>query len=347
MSDAAALLRQRARQFQEQQRKREASKAAAVAPAHPSSAAASTAAPSSASSAPAGAPKVAFAASYDDDSTAEQLRRPPKRPPPSLDSADETSPAKKAKLSPALNGSAEPPTGSDPLDAFMSHLAGRMSEEEKAALAGKPSPPPPSPSPSTSSPAEANGGSPPPSSSTAVPGSSRDSGGLERFYGDDEGVFDEDELDAIAREALDDPKSKVKKKELHAVDHSTYPYIPIRKAFWIEARDIAALSDKEIDERRRVQLEGVKIRGKNCPRPFFEWSQCGLSAKVAEVIAASGYTRPFPIQSQAIPVIMSGRDSIACAKTGSGSVLPVTALSAAAPSRLPLSSPLNALVCCQ
>ena len=321
MSDAAALLRQRARLFQEQQKKREASKAAVAKPPPPSAAASTAALVPSASSAPAGAPKVAFAASYDDDSTAQQLSRPAKRPPPSLDSADDPSPAKKAKLSPALNGSAEPPAGSDPLDAFMSNLAGRMSDEEKAALAGKPSPPPPTPSPSTSSPADADGGSPPTSStSSAVPSASRDGGGLERFFGDDEGAFDEDELDAIARDALDDPKSKVKKKELHAVDHATYPYIPIRKDFWIQSRDITALSDEEIDERRRVQLEGVKIRGKNCPRPFFEWNQCGLGAKTAEVIAASGYTRPFPIQSQAIPVIMSGRDCIACAKTGSGSV---------------------------
>lgn len=41
----------------------------------------------------------------------------------------------------------------------------------------------------------------------------------------------------------------------------------------------------------------------------------GLSGQVYQVIEREKYKAPFPIQMQAIPVIMSGRDCIGCAKT--------------------------------
>lgn len=37
--------------------------------------------------------------------------------------------------------------------------------------------------------------------------------------------------------------------------------------------------------------------------------------KMLSLLTKYGYTAPFPIQAQAIPVIMSGRDAICCAKT--------------------------------
>jgi superfamily II DNA/RNA helicase len=44
----------------------------------------------------------------------------------------------------------------------------------------------------------------------------------------------------------------------------------------------------------------------------------GLSAKVLAAIEASGYTTPTPIQSQAIPVAVGGRDILGIAQTGTG-----------------------------
>ncbi|MBO0766905.1 MAG: DEAD/DEAH box helicase, partial [Hyphomicrobiaceae bacterium] len=44
----------------------------------------------------------------------------------------------------------------------------------------------------------------------------------------------------------------------------------------------------------------------------------GLSAKVQAAIQAAGYTSPTPIQSQAIPVAVTGRDVLGIAQTGTG-----------------------------
>ena len=45
------------------------------------------------------------------------------------------------------------------------------------------------------------------------------------------------------------------------------------------------------------------------------------SDRVLAVIERSGYAAPFPIQAQALPAIMNGRDVIAIAKTGSGKTM--------------------------
>ena len=48
------------------------------------------------------------------------------------------------------------------------------------------------------------------------------------------------------------------------------------------------------------------------------FSNLGLSPKVLEGVRAAGYTDPTPIQLRAIPLVMSGRDLIGSAQTGTG-----------------------------
>ncbi len=43
-----------------------------------------------------------------------------------------------------------------------------------------------------------------------------------------------------------------------------------------------------------------------------------LSPEVVEAISATGYEKPTPVQEMAIPLIMDGKDLIACAQTGTG-----------------------------
>ena len=49
-----------------------------------------------------------------------------------------------------------------------------------------------------------------------------------------------------------------------------------------------------------------------------QFSQLGLAAAQLRACESLGYTKPTPIQQQAIPVILSGRDLIGCAETGTG-----------------------------
>lgn len=80
------------------------------------------------------------------------------------------------------------------------------------------------------------------------------------------------------------------------------------------------MSDEEVVNYRKEHGD-IKVRGKNIPKPIFNWYQCGLSEKIIGVMENKGYKNPFPIQSQAVPTIMSGRDMIGIAETGSGKTL--------------------------
>ncbi len=48
------------------------------------------------------------------------------------------------------------------------------------------------------------------------------------------------------------------------------------------------------------------------------FSDLGLSPGTLQAVEDAGYTEPTPIQSQAIPVILQGRDVLGCAQTGTG-----------------------------
>ena len=48
------------------------------------------------------------------------------------------------------------------------------------------------------------------------------------------------------------------------------------------------------------------------------FSNLGLSPKALDGVRAAGYTDPTPIQLRAIPIVMTGRDLIGSAQTGTG-----------------------------
>jgi len=88
----------------------------------------------------------------------------------------------------------------------------------------------------------------------------------------------------------------------------------------VEVPELARLSPAEVDA-YRCELEGIRIKGKGCPKPIMKWAHAGLSRKEMDVLKKVGFEKPTPIQAQAIPAIMSGRDLIGIAKTGSGKTL--------------------------
>lgn len=52
--------------------------------------------------------------------------------------------------------------------------------------------------------------------------------------------------------------------------------------------------------------------------PNMNFEQLGLSAEILRAVVEEGYTTPTPIQSQAIPVVLEGKDVLAGAQTGTG-----------------------------
>ena len=49
-----------------------------------------------------------------------------------------------------------------------------------------------------------------------------------------------------------------------------------------------------------------------------QFSELGLSPELLRAVSDAGYTDPTPIQQQAIPLVISGRDLLGCAQTGTG-----------------------------
>ena len=138
----------------------------------------------------------------------------------------------------------------------------------------------------------------------------------EDVFGDQDGA----DLDAIGEDADDilaQVANKKKKKEIPNLDHSKIDYEPFRKAFYTEPLEIGQMTDEEVRD-LRFQLDDIKVQGSKVPRPALKFAQFGLGTQVLDVIRDLGFEMPTPIQAQTIPAIMSGRDVIGVAKTGSG-----------------------------
>lgn len=130
-----------------------------------------------------------------------------------------------------------------------------------------------------------------------------------------------DELDqAGVQDLMALAASKVKKKEMAIVDHSKVEYEPFRKAFYHPPAEVQEMTEEDA-ERIRMEVGAIQVRGKNCPKPLTKWSYCGLPGSCLDVIKKLDYRSPTAIQAQAIPAIMSGRDIIGVAKTGSGKTM--------------------------
>ncbi|KGO47576.1 Helicase, C-terminal [Penicillium expansum] len=139
----------------------------------------------------------------------------------------------------------------------------------------------------------------------------------EAMFGDDEdvdvtAVGDEKAEDVLALAAM-----KKKKREMPDIDHTKIEYEPFRKEFYTEPSNLAEMTEEEVAN-LRLELDGIKVRGRDVPKPVQKWSQCGLGVQTLDVVHKLGWENLTSIQAQAIPTIMSGRDVIGVAKTGSG-----------------------------
>lgn len=70
---------------------------------------------------------------------------------------------------------------------------------------------------------------------------------------------------------------KAKKKDLPAAQHAKIAYEPFQKTFYHPSAETAAMDDEDV-ELMRIEMDGIKIRGANCPKPVRNWGAFGLPA---------------------------------------------------------------------
>ncbi|XP_065203685.1 ATP-dependent RNA helicase DDX42 [Planococcus citri] len=133
--------------------------------------------------------------------------------------------------------------------------------------------------------------------------------GLQEDESDNEIEYDEDG-NPIA------PKKSKIIDPLPPVDHSTISYQPFEKNFYAVHEEIARLSKEQVKTLRETL--GIKVTGPDPPNPVTSFAHFGFDEPLMKIIRKSEYSQPTPIQAQAVPAALCGRDVLGIAKTGSG-----------------------------
>lgn len=120
--------------------------------------------------------------------------------------------------------------------------------------------------------------------------------------------YDEDGNPIVPKKKIIDP--------LPPIDHTEIEYKPFVKNFYAEHPEISSLTDQQVRELR--QTLGIQVTGKNPPKPVSSFGHFGFDDKLLKAIVKAEYTSPTPIQAQAVPCALMGRDVLGIAQTGSG-----------------------------
>ncbi|KAG6558032.1 hypothetical protein Mapa_000212 [Marchantia paleacea] len=127
-------------------------------------------------------------------------------------------------------------------------------------------------------------------------------------------------------------------------------YTEPMKTSWKPPSHIRNLTEKDCDEIRKQWH--ILVEGDEIPAPIRNFKDMRFPDPILKKLKAKGITRPTPIQVQGLPVILSGRDMIGIAFTGSGKtlvfVLPLIMLALQEESRMGLGAgqgPLGLVVC--
>lgn len=133
------------------------------------------------------------------------------------------------------------------------------------------------------------------------------------------GVIDENSGDELEYDEDGNPIAPAKKRfidPLPPIDHSQIEYKPFEKNFYVIHEEIAALTKVQKDDLRHKL--GIKVSGAAAPAPVCSFAHFNFDDLLMKAIRKSEFVSPTPIQAQAIPAALSGRDLIGIAKTGSG-----------------------------
>eukprot|EP00004_Rigifila_ramosa_P015154 TRINITY_DN3510_c0_g1_i2.p1 TRINITY_DN3510_c0_g1~~TRINITY_DN3510_c0_g1_i2.p1 ORF type:complete len:697 (-),score=176.11 TRINITY_DN3510_c0_g1_i2:35-2125(-) len=127
-------------------------------------------------------------------------------------------------------------------------------------------------------------------------------------------------------------------------------YTQSLKTNWQPPLEYRSMSESErakIRERWHILVEGTNI-----PPPIRSFPSMKWPLPIIQCLRESNITRPTPIQVQGLPVVLSGRDMIGIAFTGSGKTLvfalPLIAMALEEEKRMPLiqgEGPLGMIIC--
>lgn len=129
------------------------------------------------------------------------------------------------------------------------------------------------------------------------------------FLDEEEEVeYDDDGNKIIPNKKLIDP--------LPVIYHSEIEYPSFEKNFYQMHEEIEKLNYlevKDLREKLNIQVSGLKP-----PKPVTSFGHLGFDDKLLSAIRKQHFTNPTPIQAQGVPTVLSGRDVIGIAQTGSG-----------------------------
>jgi superfamily II DNA/RNA helicase len=123
--------------------------------------------------------------------------------------------------------------------------------------------------------------------------------------------------DAFPADAPAQPDTHPAQPDLLPATHTASPDLtePDSGTMAVEAEPPQTLPDVIAEPPPAVQAEATPA---DMPPALPLFSDTGLSDPILRAIAEKGYLHPTPIQAQAIPVVLAGRDVLGVAQTGTG-----------------------------
>ncbi|KAG1835160.1 P-loop containing nucleoside triphosphate hydrolase protein [Suillus variegatus] len=106
---------------------------------------------------------------------------------------------------------------------------------------------------------------------------------------------------------------------LKTIDWGSQKLERFEKNFYVEDKRVSAMTDREVEDFRKTKE--IKVQGRGVPRPVTSFDEAGFPEYILASIRAQGFAAPTPIQCQAWPMALSGRDVVAIAQTGSGKTI--------------------------
>lgn len=101
---------------------------------------------------------------------------------------------------------------------------------------------------------------------------------------------------------------------LPPIDHSEIEYKPFKKNFYQEHAEIEMLTNEKVTELQKAL--GITVSGSSPPKPVSSFGHLNFDDKLIKAIIKAEYTTPTPIQAQAVPCALLGRDVLGIAQTG-------------------------------